>query len=415
MAQFETVMAKPTDILPRRIMVSVALLAMLLLVLYIAPAFSDPVTAISFGASDFVQYYAAWHALQSGANPYDPAVMQSFQQAIDARIGPPMMMWTAPWALLFMAPVVTLPFAAAVRAWVVVSFLLFILSGIVGGQSCSLRSRLLAALSPFLFLVPIGLCLRLGQIGPLLAFGFAFLLLGVARNRFLLIGCGLALLSIKPHLFILPVLSLVVWILRLRSARPLLHATLPMLVVLILTEFLLPGALSMWMKARWSDLPGVPGPWDWVPATVVGVLRSLKMPLVVSVLVPGLAACGWLLLLLRRGVPPNTPAHYLTAGAASLLVAPFGWPFDHVVLISGVPLLITTASIRDSEQLTSLTIGLLSISLAALAIIGAGGVRYVELFWIPLAFLLLWRWCKRAAAPLAPSDLQERPVHKVQA
>ena len=76
------------------------------------------------GTRDFVQYWAAHQALESGRNAYDGEVMFQIEDGIGQRDDETILMWNPPWTALLLEPVVTLPFPKAALLWFVTSTIL---------------------------------------------------------------------------------------------------------------------------------------------------------------------------------------------------------------------------------------------------------------------------------------------------
>ena len=157
------------------------------------------------------------------------------------------------------------------------------------------------------------------------------------------------------------------------------------LLPFLATYVLAPQLVRQWLAAV-SD-PGTSGKFiplrDWVVATAVGAFRAYLVPNpVVSVLIPGLCAVAAAWLIITRRVHIKWQSSYLPSLALSVFTAPFGWFFDHAVLI-GI-------------QIRAVTVVSLAQVLALFAF--QGGLFWYErtfepyhhaLWWVPAVMLLI--------------------------
>ena len=73
------------------------------------------------GTIDFIQYWSAFRAVMDGANPYDPEVLRGVQLLVghDGAVAVlPIMMWTPPWILVVLSPILWVGFSTAALLWI---------------------------------------------------------------------------------------------------------------------------------------------------------------------------------------------------------------------------------------------------------------------------------------------------------
>ena len=297
----------------------VALLS-LSLVLAARLAVPDP----RIGDDDFGVFWAGARALARGASPY-----------VGDFVSPP-------WFALYLLPLTPLPTDAARGLWLGLNLLLLAASTGLAARLTDLRWPLRRVLLVTLLLAlwpPVEFGLRLGQ-NSLLAWLLVLLAL-TAAQRGQLAGAGalLALATIKPQLGWLMAAGLVAWTARRGGALQLLGAG-------VLTLLLLAGAVALVAPASYADLLALrPRPWNYwgsntaLPAALATLLGPgpLAFGLYAAVAFVGggmLLARWW-----QERVDLPTLAAY--TAAATLLLTPYAYPYDAVLL--ALPLLLLIA------------------------------------------------------------------------
>src|SRR5690349_3736082 len=81
--------------------------------------------ALTWGGTDFVQYYVAAELLNAGKNPYDRAAAEARQKELGRETG--VATYAPPWALLLALPLSDLPLQQAILVNIVLNVLLLVL------------------------------------------------------------------------------------------------------------------------------------------------------------------------------------------------------------------------------------------------------------------------------------------------
>lgn len=293
-----------------------------------------------FGSYDFVEYWSAFRLLLSGDNPYNAQSLLAIQVEYFPTRQVPLFMWNPPWLLPLLAPVLMLPFQIASQAWLILNLAFTSVSGILIWRAVS-RIRVspaLAALSTLTFIYPLFMTCRLGQVSALLLFGVALLFYALSRNSRVLVGVALALLSIKPHLFLLLFVLVFWWIckdIKDRGLHVLAVSSILLLLLLISASAFSPNVISFWLNSLQTPPVGVPTPYEWKVPTLVGLLKNLlsintvQDAQLVMFLVPGVSAVAlWAYLTRNRNV--SVIEIFPGILCLSLFLSPFGWSFDHL-------------------------------------------------------------------------------------
>ncbi|MCE9530959.1 MAG: DUF2029 domain-containing protein [Planctomycetes bacterium] len=169
---------------------------------------------------DFVQYWSAGRQLLDGRDAYDPDQLIPLQRNMYDGVRKAIMMWNPPYTLPLTLPFAALPWRLAQFLWLGMQLGAVLLSAdlfwrIYGGDPSKRWISWLLALTfaPTLFL------LLMGQISGLLLLGLSGFLYFHQKERPALAGCFAALTSIKPHLFALFALVLLLESIRDRKIR----------------------------------------------------------------------------------------------------------------------------------------------------------------------------------------------------
>jgi len=361
----------------------------------------------SFGSHDFLEYWSAYRALRAGADPYDGLVLHPIERDAGQSPGTTLFMWNPPWTVLLIAPVLECPFPAACLAWIVCNLALLAAIGLLVCDAAGITNgRELngpAVLSSLLF-YPAMETIALGQISLVLAFAVALFLRSAVRRNEVGAGLSLILLTIKPHLFLIFGAWVLAWIVRERLWRMLAAAAFGLAALLLLTQLLWPGALL----DRWESFgraprgPGAEGTANWMTCSLASWVRLLvsqasgRAPLwpVAAVPLAGLIATVAYLALSRPAIIWLDVIHPVLCLSVGL--APYGWPFDHAVLVLGQVLLVLRVMQPGVALVDRVAVlGALAILLGIPVALESPMFGLHLLAWYPWASLLLWVWADR--------------------
>lgn len=221
-----------------------------------------------FGTPDFQEYWSALRLFEKGIDPYIPAHMSEFQRASFGR-ETPIMMWNPPWLLTLMYPLLQFDFLVSARLWLLAQLVMI-------GASVMIAVSLLrsVSLSPAGYLCilvasvsfpPCCNSLRVGQIGALLLFGGSIVFWGLARHSSWAIAFGCAILSVKPHLFLLFGVVLLWWIVTEKRYSLVMQIGFVITGLALFSELIMPRSFGYWLESfgyRGSDI--VPSKLQWV-------------------------------------------------------------------------------------------------------------------------------------------------------
>lgn len=304
----------------------------------------------SFQPIDFRHYMLASAQILAGVSPYGTVEF-----------------FAPPWFSFLLGPLLPLPEALSSGIWLFINLASVYATAILaikwlGAREDILSHRAMILLSP---LLPSALYVFLtGQVTALM--GIAVLGVAVAVRRQgrglarLATVFGLMLLTLKPHLMILPGALLLLELARRKRVR--VFALLLSLgaCVLILSFILLPRWPAEYLASL--RMAGYKGGQGYVASGYVG-LRELGLPSWIMVPISLYPLYAWW----RGGLQPHTLS---VALAANLVVVPYSRVYDHILLLLPAIVLVSNGG-HKAAKLGGLlaAMGLAVVDLSPLALL----------------------------------------------
>lgn len=352
-----------------------------------------------WGENDFLRYWTASKILMKGGNPYDANELLQLQATIRPHLAEQVgvvQAWNPPWLMLLFSPLTLFNLSIATRLWIFTSTSLTILALYLLWEMVfepSDRKGLILTLGAgFLYSNTMSM-VYLGQISSLLLIGLVFFIWCLDRKYYLWAGVGLLLLTIKPHITYLVLLVIFIWVIRQRRWRVIIGLLMSALISMIIVWLIFPGWLSAYIETLFTL------PYTQLYTSTLGSFFE-------SVLGVGFIKYIGLLLIplafpLARYVDK---AGWLTALNLALIIsiplAPYGFNFDHVLLLPAVVQMISW--IRNKELPTNyawaIGLGLVIDYLLVVYMTNlAGEIPYYWYVWpsILLAVIFIVGWMKR--------------------
>ena len=348
-------------------------------------------------ADDYVEYWAAGRLNLGGDNPYAGDQLLPLERAVGIRTEV-VMMWNPPWTLALAMPLALFSYPISRLMWLILSIVMILTATnwtwtLLGGST---QKRWFASVIAFTFFPAISV-LRIGQIGPVLLLGVVGFLHFEHNKRYWLAGAFAALLAIKPHLLYLVCISILVWSIGRRRWGILGGGALILLSATLTAMMFNPHVITQYLSATVAESPLV-----WMTPTFGSLLRLLLGPERIWLqFVPMVAGIFWLGL---YGLKYR--ADWLWADRMPLLLlvsvvtAPFGWPFDQVVLIPAVlQATIQLFATSRGRIVYGTIISYLAVNIAAFAIHGRFS-NFWQLWLAPvllILYLLVQRWSRHTS------------------
>lgn len=344
---------------------------------------------------DFGAYWVAARCVIEGRNSRDPSEVEMVARR--EGIHQTFVTWNPPWALLLLVPFALLPLELGALFWLATNILLVIGAAVLWGRRTGLRAFPSVVLG--ITFVPVAVCLGFSQLSILVLAGVvAYWTLSQAGRPFLS-GLALFAATTKPHLVTL------VWILVFFNGSFKSRAYTLLGLGSTLTASL--AVLLIWRPESIGDYfqslshPSASAPTNFVSATPAAWLQwfmeviyfhwsesHLRMHwiayLPVLVVAPLMAMAA-----VRRPIDDRL---FESALVLSILLLPYGWHYDQVLLLPAYLSLCGRAfRSRDVMNMSLLLAGMVAFEL------GSGGMlatRTPERYFVvwPVVFCLIWVW-----------------------
>ncbi|HKI33776.1 MAG TPA: glycosyltransferase 87 family protein [Gemmataceae bacterium] len=347
--------------------------------------------------SDFVEYWSAGRLNLAGRNPYGAEELFALQRDYGCPDDRPVMMYCPPWALPFVMPFGALDYGSGRLAWLLLHFGLVLVCAAAAWQMFGgSPGRRWVAFGLALTFFPTLITLRMGQLAPLLFAGLLGFLYFLRQGRGLLAGLALLPATLKPQLFHLVWLALLLWAVRARRWSVLCGAALGLVVATGLALAPNPNVLG-----EYADVMTHHPPAECLSPTLGSVLRLFfgRERFWLQFLPPMLGVAWLVPHWLRHRCAWDWQEQLPLLLLVSLLTTSYGaWPFDLVVLL--LPVLGTAAAlsgaVRRSRALGVLA-GYLAVNALALAL-NLCGVDGFWFLWMAPAALVAYLALGRAPA-----------------
>lgn len=307
-------------------------------------------TGLPLGAHDFVQHSAAFDVATEGGNPYDFESLREAEESLHSRYEQePQRFWYPPYVLVVLAPVVALPFELATAAWFVLTFAGAVVLVLLSWRLFNPQSwQVPPVVVGFgLLFVPLIECLSLGQLGVLVALLVIGGMLALRAGADGVAGTLLALTMIRPQTVLLPLLVLGVHVVATGRWRVVRAGLLTAGGIVLTSVIAFP---NVW--AAWDPIGGSPTHFrtptiaSWLRGWIhTGSGEAPTWPLLAVPAVGLLLTIPWAL---RHRESVEWTQMPLVLGF-SLLVAPYAWVYDAMLLLPIHVLAISTLLRRRSH------------------------------------------------------------------
>lgn len=277
--------------------------------------------------NDFISYWAAGQQLVQHGNPYDGDAILRHQQSVGFADNRPFFMRNPPYGFFLALPLGFVGAKAGAVLWSLALVaalmgsirMLWIMHGRPSG-----RLHLLGYCFP-----PTLACLLTGQIGMFILLGVV-LFLYLHDSRPYVAGVALLLCIVKPHLFLPFGIVLISWIVARKTYRILGGALAALIASVVLSFFLDPAGWSHYAHmVRASAIQH-----EFIPTISLMFRLVVHRNLVWLQFGPAFAGCVWgLWYYWTRRERWNWMDHGSLLLIVSVLVAPYAWFTDQVILI----------------------------------------------------------------------------------
>ena len=330
---------------------------------------------------DYISYWSAGKLLVRHADPYSSTLVLGLEKTQGYAEGNPIIMRNPPWALFLATPLGFVNSTTGLLLWMMAaagSILVFIRL-----LSVPSRDRVFA----FLF-APAFCAFSSGQSSPFLLLGFS-LFLYFYRSQPLLAGASLLLMAIKPHLFLVFWVLLLVDCLYRRRFLILVGGVSALAAGTAFAMLLDPQVWHQYFSMlRASALDG-----EFFP-TASMLFRLLISPTATWLLfVPSALALVWGLWYYRRN--RNTwdwRVHGMLLMLVTVLASPYAWFSDEIVLLPSLALAFTFCQKRKYSIEILSAFNAIALLIVLIAHPSLSSRAFV---WTPLAWLAWFLYATR--------------------
>ena len=345
--------------------------------------------------TDYISYWSAGKLLMHRADPYSPAGAFALEKAEGFTRGF-MVMLNPPWSLFLAAPLGFCGVRAGLFVWT------------LAGVACILFSAQLLDVPPkdrafaYVF-APAVAAVFMGQSSPFTLLGFA-LFLYFQRTRPFLSGASLLLMALKPHLFIL------FWVILLVDC---IHRRRFLILAGFISALAVGSLFPVFFDAHvWRHylamLHGSTLKHQVFP-TVSMLFRMLIDPQAFWLLfVPSALATLWALWYYARSRQEwDWRTHGMLLMLVSVLVSPYSWLTDEAVLMPSILFALTYAEKRKYAAWILLAI---NTAVLLIALVKQASLTSRAYLWTPLAWLAWFLYATRGfrlrheSAPLQTAE-----------
>ncbi len=310
--------------------------------------------------SDYIQYYAGSRALLEGASPYDHVWWTEFHRRIGSEAllapphtGDPANDWTTPyplWTFVALLPFALFPLNIAEPLFATAQVGMLVGATLALGAVVLARPRrdLPMAVALVLASQPLAVLVAGGNVTGFAAAAFTFALAALASGRPRVAGLLLAACLVKPHLFVLGSIAMLVAVPPKQRLRIVAGALLGALLLVTPTFVLQPGWVGDWLReAGRLQSSSASNATGWTIARVLTPDFQLPSAVIVAACVAALVAWWW-------RVRPDLPRLVAGAMPVSVLVAPHGWSYDYIALL---PTLVVGLALASGARMRAFALG----------------------------------------------------------
>lgn len=319
-------------------------------------------------SNDYIEYWSSAKLFLRGLNPYSSAGVLELEKAHGFLLDSPLIMLNPPWTLPLIAWLGFVGERVGLVLWILAT------AGCLAASISLLQVPSQYRIVAFIFAPVTGTFLMM-QSSPFLLVGWA-IFLRYHRTRPFVAGAGLALMAIKPHLFILIWIVLLLESIRKRSAAIFagFAASLGASSALVTLR-----APHVW-KDYWTLIHGSSLDRNYFPTLPTLLRVTINVRWAWLALLPLSVAALWTVAYCWQH-----RAHWswhrqgILVMFIAILTSPYGWVSDQLVLLPGL-----TETVKSRPRRYSMEI-LVVLNVVALILICVGSKACM---WLPLGWLL---------------------------
>jgi hypothetical protein len=306
--------------------------------------------------NDLACYWAAFHALIDGKNPYDVAVITNYLKGSGFQSLPILML---PFSFFIFSPVLVSSLHSSIAIW----FLLSIASLMIVPYLAWKSEKRNGNYNPIFALIgltffPAMQVFFFGQFGLILASILGVGWLCFIREKDLCAGMLFSFCFFKPGATIIALLALVTWTIRSGRPRILIGLLITQVSALLICYLICPYSLKWWLEGT------IISPLDIATASLTTTARYLSLEILnydwrYSSIVITAIGCGIAILsgFFASVDRLESPRVLSTAFTFSFALSPYVWIFDQAILL--LPYCMLWGRVINSEKFSYMSIAIL--------------------------------------------------------
>lgn len=282
------------------------------------------------GKADFIGYWSATYLLKDGQNPYDEASMGVLQhdQLKTGADYPTIMSWNLPSLFVFILPLAWFSFTTARFLLLLINLVILLATGLILARIYLPARKPWLTMLYFLFVISFPQVLSglyMGQVTFFVFLGLVASLALVKKEKWFWAGAVLVLTTIKPHLVVLPLIYLLIYMGRKRHYEGWVGLTLAGAACAVVLFVFRPN----WI----NDLIGLMAiaPIHWATPTIGGLLSYWQVSDYGRYLILLFLPLPFLLIKYEAKIKIEAAIALLTL--LTIPVTFFGWSYDQTMLL----------------------------------------------------------------------------------
>ncbi len=355
--------------------------------------------AAALPVQDLAQYWSAAHLV--GQNPYSSKLVADLEHSSGIFIDTPLVLKNPPWAIPFILPLGLFSYRVDFALWTVFSVMVVLFCARSIWRELKLPDSLVPVVLPLVF-GPTIVQLMLGQWTVLVLPGLTIFLIAVGRRQDWLAGASLLLLLGKPHLTLLFLLAVALWVIREKRWTVFLSGFLAFVAANLIIGLINPRIFGQFWERTGQVVQET-----YVYPNMGGLLFLISGKHALALL-PQFAGLIWLAFYWKTHRQNwNWWDHGMFVILCSILFSYYSYPYDEILALPA--LLIAFASGNRRRFLVAFTLTNLGYFIYISGLAGRLGFDFMFLWWTSLGWLISV-WLAHSQGFRYPSDHLARDV-----
>jgi hypothetical protein len=323
-------------------------------------------------SNDYIEYWSSAKLFLSGMNPYSSAEVLALEKAHGFLLDSPLIMLNPPWSLPLVAWLGFFSERVGLVLWILIAVGCLVTS--ISILQVPSRYRVIA-----LIFAPVTGTLLMMQSSPFLLLGWS-IFLRYHRTRPFVAGAALSLMAIKPHLFLLVWIVLLLESICKKDVIPLLGFASSLAASSAVVTLRIP---TVWQD-YWTLIHGSSLANNYFPTLPTLLRVSINVHWAWLALLPSAVATAWAVIYyLRNRLNWSWRHHGMLVMFLAIITSPYGWISDQVVLLPALNEAISSGPRRYSMEIITV---LNSVAMVLIC------VRSKACMWLPLVWLLWYAY-----------------------